>query len=528
MNEIDKPPGKMSVQKAVKDQRSNAAEREVILHEEETAPVRRRIHPGLIAALILTIVGVFLLGWYLIGSSSDSGRPVPAPRSSVSETTPETLTNQTLTLSPEQVQNAGIEIETVGEQLSAESAQTSATGTVEANAYRQTPAMALVGGIVRRVVPQLGDNVGAGQTLAVIFSDEFAQTQSRYITLQTEAENARRNYERTQRLAAINQPGRSELEQAAKQRKAAEASLNEMRNRYERTTRLVLIGAASREELEQDTTKLRTAEAEVEEARLRETRAGNLLPISAEVRTASEEALNKLRTAETELASTRQRLILYGMPTGRINALHSATQVTSDLGVSAPSTGTVTARYVNVGEVVEANKELMRVTDLSSVWIVAQVYERDAGRLRIGGPATITNDAFPERVFRGQISYIDPQVDETTRTVKVRIEVGNPSRILKLGMFVRVSLGRISAGERTVPVVTASAVQNINERQIVFVSTGDPNTFELRPVRLGQEIDGRYPVIEGLTQGERVVTNGSFALRAEWLKSQQGQLEHQH
>ena len=153
MNEIDKPPGETPVQTTVKDERTIADEREVILREEETSPERRRIHPGLIAALILTIVGVFLLGWYLIGSSSDSGRPVPAPRSSVNETTPETLTNQTLTLSPEQLQNAGIEIETVGEQLSAESAQTSATGTVEANAYRQTPAITLVGGIVRRVVP---------------------------------------------------------------------------------------------------------------------------------------------------------------------------------------------------------------------------------------------------------------------------------------------------------------------------------------------------------------------------------------
>jgi multidrug efflux pump subunit AcrA (membrane-fusion protein) len=95
-------------------------------------------------------------------------------------------------------------------------------------------------------------------------------------------------------------------------------------------------------------------------------------------------------------------------------------------------------------------------------------------------------------------------------------------------MFVRVSLGGISTGERTMPVVTASAVQNIEGRQIVFIATRDPNTFELRPVRLGQEIDGRYPVIEGLIQGERVVTSGSFALRAEWSKSQQGQLEHQH
>jgi cobalt-zinc-cadmium efflux system membrane fusion protein len=444
---------------------------------------------------------------------------VPSPRSSIVDTPSETSANRTITLSPEQVQNAGISIEAVGEQLSTESTETSATGTVEANAYKQTPAVTLVGGVVRRIAPQLGENVAAGQTVAVIFSDEFAQTQSRYVTLLTETENARRNYDRAQRLATINQPGRSELEQAVKQRKAAEALLNEMRSRFERTTRLVRIGAASREELEQDTTKLRTAEAELEEARLRETRAGRLLPISAEVRSASEEALNKLRSAEGELASTRQRLVLYGMPSARISALRSASQVSSELAVPAPSSGTVTARSANVGEVVEANKELMRITDLSSVWVIAQVYEKDLGRFREGGGASVSADAYPNKLFRGHVTYIDPQLDETTRTAKVRIELPNPGRELKIGMYVRVAFAATGNSERTVPMVPASAVQNINGQQIVFVPTSDPNTFELRPVRLGTESNGRYQVLEGLTVGDDVVTNGSFALRAEAIKT---------
>jgi multidrug efflux pump subunit AcrA (membrane-fusion protein) len=527
MNESEKPVDEESVDRNVRDEHIVVDEGEIVRHEEEVTPVRQRIHPGLIAALIFTIVVVFLLAWYFFGTSGEAGRPVPAPRSSTTDAAVEMPANQTVTLSPEQVQNAGITIEPVGEQLSSESSETSATGTVEANAYKQTPAVALVGGIVRRVVPELGENVGAGQTVVIIFSDEFAQTQSRYISLQTETENARRNYERTQRLVPINQPGRSELEQAAKQRKAAEASLNEMRNRYERTTRLVRIGAASREELEQDTTKLRTAEAEVEEARLRETRASRLLPISSEVRSASEEALNKLRSAETELASTRQRLILYGMPAGRVNALRSATQVTSEIAVPAPTSGTVTSRSVNVGEVVEANKELMRITDLSSVWVVAQVFERDLARFRVGGGASVTSDAFPNRLFRGHVTYIDPQLDETTRTTKIRVELSNPNRELKIGMYVSVAFAATGNSERTVPVVPPSAVQNINGQQTVFVSTADPNVFELRPVRLGNKNEGRYQVLEGLTVGDRIVTNGSFMLRAEWLKANQG-TEHTH
>jgi cobalt-zinc-cadmium efflux system membrane fusion protein len=525
MNESEKPLEGQPVQREIRDEHVATGDGEVIRHEEEIKRVRsRRLHPGLIAALVLAIAAAFFLIWYLLGSrnGSGAGQAVPAPRStSVGEIPSETLANQTLTLSPEQLQNAGVTIETVGEQLSTESAETSATGTVEANAYRQTPAVTLVGGVVRRVVAELGSNVSAGQTVAIVFSDDFAQTQSKYISLRTETENARRNYERTQRLVAINQPGRSELEQATKQRRAAEAALSEMRNRYERTTKLLRIGAASREELDQDTTKLRTAEAELEEARLRETRAGQLLPISPEVRGASEEALNKLRTSETELAATRQRLILYGMPAGRVNTLRSASQVTSELSVPAPISGTVTARTANVGEVVEANKELLRITDLSSVWVISQVYERDLARVRVGSGASVTSEAFPNRLFRGQVTYIDPQLDEATRTAKVRVELANPNRELKIGMYVRAAFGAGGGAERTVPVVPAAAVQNINNQQIVFVSTADPNVFELRPVRLGAESDGRYQVIEGLNVGDRVVTDGSFMLRAEWLKTRQ-------
>ena len=482
---------------------------------------RRKI---IIAGSVVGAVGLMLLGlllWNFQGSGG-AGRPVPPPRISESDApggTAEPLTDQTITLSPTEVENAGITIETVGEQLSAQSETVAATGVVEANAYRQTPAVSLVGGNVRRGLPDLGEYVRAGQGVATIFSDEFAQAQSRYIALRTEVENARRNYQRSQRLVELNQPGRGEAETATRQRKAAEASVAENRSRYERTVRLLRIGAASREELEQDTTKLRTDEAELEEARQREARAVRLLPIAPEVRAASEEALNKLRTAETELAATRQRLILYGMPAGRVDGLRSVSRITSELSVPAPSSGTVTSRAVNVGEVVEANKELLRITDLSSVWVVAQVFERDLARLRVGGGASVSSDAFPESVLRGQISYIDPQLDEATRTGKVRVELENPGQMLKIGMYVSVAFGALGDAERTSPVVPVAAVQNINNQQVVFMPTTDPNVFAMRPVRLGSQTEQHYLVLEGITVGDRVVVNGSFLLRAAWQKS---------
>lgn len=502
-------------------------EKEIV--ETPGEPRKKRVHPAAFAAAVVIALALLIVAaWYLFGSRGEAGRPVPPPRTTLDETEPEPIANQTLTLSPEQIRNVGITIEAVGEQLAAASQETSATGTVEANAYKNTPVLSLAGGVVRRVIPELGDSVSGGQTVAVIFSNEFAEAQSRYLTLQTEAANARRSYERAQRLITVNAPGRSELEEATRLRKAAEAALYEMRNRYDRTVKLIQIGAASREELEQDNTKLETAKAELEQARLRESRATQLLPISNEVRAASEEAANKLRAAEGDLSAARQKLLLYGMSPSRVNSLRSTSQITSELAVPSPAAGTVTARGVNVGEVVDVNKELLRVTDLSSVWVIAQVYEQDLARMREGSGASVTSDAFPDRLFRGHVTYIDPQLDEETRTAKVRIEVANPGRELKLGMYVRAAFGSLGTAERTVPVVPKDAVQNISGRQIVFVATNDPNVFELRAVRLGIESDGRYQVIEGLQVGDRIVVNGSFALRAEWLKSQQGSTQHQH
>ena len=409
----------------------------VISHTEQTItdpPRSRRVHPGVIAATISAAGLILLLVWYFALRDSSAGRPVPAPRSTAMDDLPagEPMTRQTLTITPEQLATSGISIETVGEQLAPEVGLTASTGVIEANAYRNTPALALVGGVVRAVPPELGENVNRGQTVAVVFSNEFAEAQSRYIALQTETENARQNYERTQRLVGINQPGRTELDQAAKQLKAAEAALAEMQNRYQRTTRLIKIGAASREELEQDNTKLRTAEAEVTEARRRHERAGRLVEINPETRTQNEEALNKLRSSESELATSRQRLILYGMSPDRVSSLRNASQVTSELAVLAPIGGTVTSRTVNAGEVVEANKELLRVTDLSNVWVIAQVFEQDLPRLRVGSGASVTAGAFPDRLFRGHVTYIDPSIDQATRTAKVRVELANADRALTI------------------------------------------------------------------------------------------------
>jgi RND family efflux transporter MFP subunit len=408
---------------------------------------RSRKNTALIVVTVVAIVAIAVMA-SLIFWPRRGGKPVAAPRSVSFEETPQApaATDQRLVLTPEQVRSAQIKFAAVGEQPSSEAAGQLATGVVQANTYKETPIVSLVGGIVRAVNGELGQNVRRGQRVAVVFSNELADTQTKYLT--------------------------------------AVATLDEHHRHHMRTAKLVEIGAASRQELES--------------------------------------ATSQLQDAESNVANLRQKLLLLGMTTQRIDALRSTSQVSSEVSVNAPSNGTITNRSVNPGEVIEANKELMRVTDLSTIWVVGQVYEKDLATVRVGSGANITSDAYPNRVFRGRVSYVDPKIDPATRTAQVRIELANPGQMFKIGMYVNVAFGALGVAEKTMPVVPKDAVQTIGNQQFVFLPTEKPTEFILRPVRLGSESSGLYPVLEGLNAGDRIVTDGSFLFRAEWMKQHPG------
>ena len=478
---------------------------------------------ALAAAVLLVLVSGAVWFWPR-PSSSQPGQPVPVPRAAQpgppSDDVNASSSLQTLTLQAGPLQNAGLMIETVGEELVTGLDGLSAPGVVQPNAYTETPALSFAGGVVRQVHVQAGQRVSAGQTVAVVVSREFAQAQSRYVSLLTVRENARRNLDRTTRLVDINLSGRSEYDHAERVLKTAEAVLEEMTKRFARTAKLAEIGAASTEEREQDATKLRTAEAEATEARHHFERSGELLAINPLSLRENEDALNTLNTAESELASARQELLLFGMTAQRIGALRSADDVTAEAPITASVSGIVTSRSVNPGAVIEANSEIVRVTGLSTVWVVAQLSEAGLAAIPTGSSATITAGAFPGKVFKGRVTYVDSRLDEATRTAQARIEIANPDGMLKFGMYVHAAFGPSAAAPMTRPSVPAGAVQSIGNRAIVFAATDQAHVFELRPVRLGAARQNRHTVLEGLSVGERVVTTGSFMLRAEWLKTQ--------
>jgi RND family efflux transporter MFP subunit len=176
----------------------------------------------------------------------------------------------------------------------------------------------------------------------------------------------------------------------------------------------------------------------------------------------------------------------------------------------------VTARSLNLGQVVMTGQELFTVTDLSSLWIEGSLLEDHFAAVRAGSRATITTPAYPGRTYRGPVDYIDPRVDPQTRTAKVRVVVENADGGLRLGMYMDMLF---VYGGAAVTVVPAQAIQMIGSTSVVFVPIdGEPGGFRQRTIMAGNETAGGRIVSEGVRPGERVVTEGSFLLRAEALR----------
>jgi RND family efflux transporter MFP subunit len=364
------------------------------------------------------------------GEPTRQSVPSPTPSTSARDAEPVEVS---LTL--EAMQRAGIKTAPVRSDVIENT--TTVPATVTSNAYRETKVNSLVGGIVRQVHPELGARVARGDVVAVIFSNDLAAAQMKYLSMQ-----------------AMRQADHQKLT---------------------RTQKLVEIGAASRQELEEVTA--------VHEGHA------------------------------TEVAAARQRLLLLGLTAGQVDRLRDAPHVVSEVVVTSPAAGTILARNVNPGQVVGAGHELFTVADLGTVWVIGDLYEKDFANVRVGTPASVVVPATPAPPLRGRVAYVDPRVDPATRTAKVRVEVPNPGGALPLGMFVQMTF-QAGAGERRA-LVPRVAVQTIGGRTVVYVATEDEGRFVETPVTLGAAVGDAVQVLTGVKPGDKVVTEGSFFLRAE-------------
>ncbi len=213
------------------------------------------------------------------------------------------------------------------------------------------------------------------------------------------------------------------------------------------------------------------------------------------------------------LDSARTKLKFYDLSDAQIAELEKTRQATKTLTITAPIAGFVVEKSVVVGQMVDAGMKLYRLADIGVVWVYAQVYEQDLPAIQLGQEATMTLSYLPDRKFRGRVTYIYPTVDEKTRTARVRMEFHNPGYFLKPGMFATVELvAEIAPSALLIP---DSAVLRSGQKNTVFVALPG-GKFEARTVVLGlQAQDDQDQVLDGLSEGERIVTSGQFMLDSE-------------
>lgn len=223
--------------------------------------------------------------------------------------------------------------------------------------------------------------------------------------------------------------------------------------------------------------------------------------------------------SESLAKSARRRLELWDISEAQIRELEKRGTPTRTMTLYAPTSGFVTTRNAFPRQRVTPDTELYAIADLSTVWVIADIYEFEAADIKMGQPATVTISSYPGREFQGKITYIFPQVDNATRTLKVRVELANKNFALKPDMYADVVL-TMSYGTRLV--VPQEAVMDSGSEQLVYVSLKD-GYFEPRKVQVGTKVDNKIIILAGLTEGERVVTSGNFLVDSESkLKSAAG------
>jgi len=219
-----------------------------------------------------------------------------------------------------------------------------------------------------------------------------------------------------------------------------------------------------------------------------------------------------MKTAQAETREARNRLELLGTPRQEVERLDREDTIKADVPLRAPFDGRVIMRNITRGEVVEMEQKLFTIADLSDVWVVGNVPEKDIQFIRKDQKVNVIVSAYPHAIIPGTITYIGDVLNPATRTMRLRVTVSNPDRLLKPEMFATVLVYAAATPDAlTLPI---AAIQNGPTGTMVFVQRGT-NDFEVRPVKVGSEQGEVVTVLEGVSAGEQVVTKGSFVLKSE-------------
>lgn len=408
------------------------------------------------------------------------------------------------------------------------------TGVVAPDESRLVRITTVAPGRIREIHVFPGDHVERLQTLALLDSPELARQKGAYLIARAQAELARKMLSIEQQWAKLEVDARRPLEQARTEMfqarnalQVARAHLEVMSRRFESQQELYQHGITSKQAYDQ-------AKADVDKARSQIAKAESdyqliQRKLSREDKAYDEKIILKrelqraeaeLEQAEIELEAARTNLAIYG-----IKPLSSAAELEQEYitknPVVTPTAGTVLARNVRVGDVVQPQQHLFEIADLEVVWFQGNLYEHEAAQVKAGQDIRVKVQAFPEDSFAGKVMRVSPLVDERTRTVPCIGYLPNDAHILRPGMFGKGEILVEAAKPRLM--LPRTAVQELDGETVVFVKIGEDAEvarYEARPVSLGHEFRElkKVEIRSGLTAGESVVEAGAFSLVSELSK----------
>ncbi len=462
----------------------------------ETTSNPRNRAAWLITLAVIALFAVIGLWWISArrNAPTNSESTETLKTSEPANSTEEKGAEREIKLTPEQAEAAKIQIEGVTQRPAV--ALLNVTGTVEANPQQTQGITPLVAGRVEQVFASIGDRVSAGQTVAVLMSTEIADAYGKWREAETRFALAQKNLERVKR---------AENRVAILQSKA---KLDEADATLKRTKRLIELGAGAGKDLISAETNYKSALADYDFQRN--------IPLDKEI----QEAQAEVEISRVTALQEKQSLQALGV-NGKLTS--ADVRNVAQVAVRSPLSGIVTERMISPGAGVQAGQQMFTISNLSTVWITANVPEQQLGLVHIGSIAEVRTPS-ANNVITARVSYIDPQINTDTRTARVRLAVDNPGERLRAGMFTEVGFqtgtNQASGEELVVP---SAAVQTIEGKSVVFVpQENEPNTYAIREIETGGETGGYTRVLNGLELGEKVVTRGSFALKTQLLKGSIG------
>lgn len=366
----------------------------------------------------------------------------------------------------------------------------SVTATVEANQQQLQQITPLVSGRVRNIYVSLGDNVAPGMLLLKIDSPQVAELHGKLHEAETRVKLATLAVKRVKESASRVNILKSK------------ASLDEAEATLKRTKQLVSEGLTAKKDLVAAQSEYDRAAADYNFQK----------DVSLNREVAEAQAEYSTATTEADHLVDGLRALDAHLPKEGQTKNHDI----STIDLRSPIAGTVIERFVNKGSGFEQGKPLLTIANTSNLWVMANVPEKQMAHVRVGSAARIVID---DKTVTGTVNYIDPRLNEDTRTARVRVEIANPGNKLKAGNFAQVEFQE--PPEYASVYVPESAVQTVEGQRVVFVKVSD-GQFAVRKITTGLTVSDMVPVLAGLKPGEVVAANGSFVLKSKLLKEQFG------